>query len=385
MKIEFLSSDDQRIFSFFNQNAHLIFHTPAYAKFISSAFSCRYLFAAAITGDEVKTILPFVEVKSSFFGNRVISTAYLEYGGFAGEKEGVAPILAALQEKYGESFDYLEIRGGMAEFDAVLSAVMVKKDLYKRFVLKLRDIPHHSVGLASELLVNNSEERKHIENSVFGTVQFSSGTLPAIVEFRKNIQKSKRKAVFKAKNAGVVVRAVPLEDLKNLYELYCQNMKQFGSPCYSFGYFESFYEHLVKKNLGKIYGSYIDGKLAAALLGVCYLDRVHIIIAISDSHKQKYRPNDAVHSEFIEWAIENKFTYFDFGRVREESGQFEYKQKWGPLLLDLSSYFLMWNGKEAPVVDPHQAKYRLFVAVWKMLPLWLTKKIGHRLRKGLGI
>ncbi|MBS3169494.1 GNAT family N-acetyltransferase [Candidatus Woesearchaeota archaeon] len=350
MKIEFLSSVDQRIFSFLNRNAHLFFHTSAYAEFISSAFSCRYLFAAAIDGDEdsdeVKTILPFVEVKSLLFGNRILSTAYLEYGGFAGEKEGVAPIVDALREKYGSTFDDLEIRGGMEEFDAPLSAVMVKKNIYKRFVLKL-----------------GSEE-----------------------EVWNNIQKSKRKAIKKAGDL-VEVKDISVSEIDMLYDLYVKNMRHFGSPCYGIDYFRQFYLKLVNKKLGKILGAYdkSTGKLIAALFGLCYRDRVHIIIAISDPTFQELRSNDAVHWECIRWACVNNFVWFDFGRVREESGQFEYKQKWGPLLMDLPSYFQMWNGKEVPIVDPHQAKYRFFVAVWKMLPLWLTKKIGHRLRKELGI
>ncbi len=379
MNIEIISSEDQRLSSFLEKNEHLLFHTPAYACFISSAFQCEYRFVAAIESDMVITLLPIVEVKSSILGKRIISAPYLEYGGFAGGEKYLLSILEWLAQKYKSSFDYLEIRGGMESFDAVLSSAMIKKNLYKRFVLDLRV----TNPLSIDALNSSSANKININSSIFDTVQFSTGSVPAVQFFRSNIQDSKRKAINKAKRNNVVIKDVPFADLDIFYNLYCQNMKRFGSPPYSKNYFQEFYGHLIKPGLGKIYGAYINGKIVAALLGLCYKERVHIIIAVSDDREREYRPNDAVHSEFIEWSIENNFHFFDFGRVREESGQFEYKQKWGPMLLDLPSYFLIWNGKDIPEVDPK--KYNLVVKLWRYLPLRLTKIVGHRLRKELGI
>ena len=132
-------------------------------------------------------------------------------------------------------------------------------------------------------------------------------------------------------------------------------------------------------------GSFYQDKLVSALVGFCYQDRVHILIAVSDQKFQEFRPNDAMHWKFIEWAIDKGFKWFDFGRVREDSGQFEYKQKWGPELKELPSYFLLWKVKEVPIVDPHSGKNKLLVKLWKLMPLWFTKLVGMRLRKGLGI
>ncbi len=342
MNIEIISSEDQRLSSFLEKNEHLLFHTPVYARFISSAFQCEYSFVAAIENDLVMAILPIVEVKSGIFGKRIISTPYLEYGGFAGDEKYILSILEWLAPKYQSSFDYLEIRGGMESFDTVLSSAMIKKNSYKRFVLSLTG-----------------------KDQVWD-----------------NIQKSKRKAIKKSLSL-VEVRDVPLSELNSLYSLYCRNMRRFGSPPYNKEYFVHFYHHLVEKGQGKIIGAYHHGKLVAVLLGLCYRDRVHIIIAVSDPAYQELRPNDAVHWTFIEWASDHGFKWFDFGRVREESGQFEYKQKWGPMLLDLPSYFLIWNDKDIPEVDPK--KYNLVVKLWRYLPLRLTKMVGHRLRKELGI
>ena len=318
----------------------LIFHTQEYKKFIEEAFDCEYkLFAG---------VLPIVKIKSKLFGNKIISSAYLEYGGFCGDVgsiENIGKVLAKIKERYGKDYGYLEIRGGgLEKFDSVLSSRLVKKDLYKRFVLKLED-----------------------ENIVW-----------------RKIQKSKRKAVKKAlRNDNLQVKEVPFSDLNKFYNLYCRNMKQFGSPPYGKKYFVSFYKNIVANNLGKICGSYYRGKLVSALLGFYYQDRVHIVIAISDPQYQHVRPNDAMHWTFIKWACDANYQYFDFGRVREESGQFEYKRKWGPKLMDLPSYFLPLRSKEIPIVDP--SHHKTLVKIWKKMPLGFTKLVGHKLRKELGI
>lgn len=346
MKIVELNEKNTYLMSTLVKTNHLIFHTPRYKKFIEEAFNCHYKLLAAVKDEEVKTIFPIVEIKNKLLGNKVISSAYLEYGGFAGSPKYFKEIISYVNKEYGKDFNYLEIRGGLEENNLFMLSIpnLIKKDLYKRFVLKLDN-----------------------EENVW-----------------RGIQKSKRKAVKKALKQ-VDVKEVPLTDLDEFYNLYCDNMRQFGSPSYAKKYFKSFYQNLIKQKLGKIYGSYHQGKLVSALVGFCYKGRVHILIAISDSDFQELRPNDAMHWEFIKWAINNKYQYFDFGRVREDSGQFEFKRKWGAELKELPSYFMLWNEKEIPVVDPTSKKYRLFIQLWKITPLWVTKLLGPWLRKGLGI
>ncbi len=328
-----------------------IFHTPKYQKFTEEAFNCQYDLMGVEENNKVQTILPIVKIKNNLLGNKIISSAYIEYGGFAGDKKYFPELINHLNNHYKKDFGYLEIRGGDKTTEEVLSSPtisnqykIIKQNTYKRFVLTL----------------TNEED------------------------IWKDIQKSKRKAVKKSLK-NVQVKDVPFSDLNSLYKLYCHNMKLFGSPPYSKKYFKSFYKNIINNHLGKIIGSYHQGKLVSALVGFCYKERVHILIAISNPDYQKFRPNDAMHWEFIKWAIKNNYQYFDFGRVREESGQFEYKRKWGAELQELPSFFILWNNKEIPLVDPNSTKYQLFIKLWRIIPLPITKLIGPWLRKGLGI
>src|SRR3989344_7836548 len=89
---------------FLRNNTHLIFHTPQYKTFIEDAFGCKYR-VLGVVDDGVKLIFPIVEVKSWLFGKRVVSSAYIEYGGFAGEEKDVADMLNYLKQNYS-NYDY---------------------------------------------------------------------------------------------------------------------------------------------------------------------------------------------------------------------------------------------------------------------------------------
>ena len=303
----------EKIEIFLQENEHYIYHTFEFKAFIEEAFNCKYNFITGVKHGKVKVMLPICLVKSKMFGDKVISSSYIEYGGFAGDISLAKDLIKGLQDKFG-SVDYLEIRGNI-HGDKGLEFLQ-KESLYKRFVLSLDSL-----------------------DNVW-----------------KGIQKSKRKAVKKSLKY-VDVRSVEESDLDKFYNLYLRNMREFGSPPYSKKYFISFYKHLVSKGFGKIYGAYIGDKLVSALLGFTYRDRVHILIAVSDSEYQGYRANDAVHWEFIKWAVENKYKYFDFCSVRDE----------------------------VPVVDPNSKKFKIMTSVWKKLPLKVTEVMGMKLRKELGI
>ena len=344
MSVQELMIDDARIGTFLETKSCEYFYTPLFLRFLTDSFDIRARYICVIEKEKIVSLLPVCFVDSVLFGSKLLASGYLEYGGFVGAKEGVVSILLYLHQTYGEKYGLLEVRSFDRNFEEVLGKELVRRDLYSRF-----------------------------------TVDLSSGEEAVW----KGIQKSKRKAVRRGERE-CVVRELEPGDIDEFYCLYLRNMKRFGSPAYSEGYFENFFS-MINGKIGKVFGAFCNGKLAAGLLGFYYGDRVHIVIAVSDPLFSGARATDAVHWTFIKWAIENGFDIFDFGRVRQESGQFEYKRKWGGKCEVMPSYFAMWNGRPTPQIDPSSRQYRLFVRLWKKLPCFVNKAVGMRIRRGLGI
>ena len=325
---------------FLSKNEHLIFHTPKYKEFLEKSFPNVKFQYLALIDEGIKTILPVGMIKSKLMGDKIISVPFLEYGSFAGDKKKIKNILDYIKNNYSKKYRYSEIRAGL-DYDDELSKYLQKTEEYKRFVLELK-----------------SEE-----------------------ENWKMLNKQKRKAIRKAEKKGIIIKELRKEDIDEIYNLYLKGMKLFGSPPFYKDFFINFFE----SSLGKAFGAFKDNKLISLLLGFAYKERIHAIISVSDKKSLELRPNELLHWQFIKYGISNGFKCFDLGRVREDSGQFRFKEEFGCQLMPLFHYYDLYKLKKIPKVDPRNAKYRFAIETWKRMPLIMQRKFGPSIREGLGI
>lgn len=326
--------------NFLKGNEHLIFHTSKYKEFLKKSFPNVKFQYLAVIDDGIKALLPIGLIESKLIGNRIISVPFLEYGSFSGDINYIKPILDHIKNNYSKKYQYLEIRLGL-DYDNELSKHLIKSEEYKRFVLELK----------------TKEENW------------------------KLLDKQKRKAIRKAKKSNITVKELSKDNIEEIYILYLKNMKQFGSPPFYKEFFINFFE----LNLGKCFGAFKDNNLISFLLGLIYKDRIHCIIASSDKKNLELRPNELAHWHFIKYGIENGFKYFDLGRVREESGQFRFKQEFGCQLTPLHHYYDLYKLKKIPKTDPTSKKYRFAIELWKKMPIIMQRKFGPSIRESLGI
>lgn len=331
---------------FLKNHEHKIFHLYEWKQFIEKTFKkTKAIYLAAIENNEIKTIFPFFYISHPIFRKKVISCSFSEYGGPTGDPSYLQDIIKEISRKYSNIADYLEIRGGFEIFEEFLEKNLKKYLEYKRSILPLTSVESNW----------------------------------------KIIDKWKRKAINKADRNGILTREINENKIDDIYQLYLKNMKVFGSPPYSKKFFINFYDIFVKNDLGKCFGAYYNNELVSVLLGFNCSKQVYATTAVSDREYLKFRPNDAVHWHYIKWAIENNYKTFDFGRVSEDTGHFQYKKKWGCEFKDLNHYYLFWNKKEKEHFDPKNKKYSRSIKLWKKTPLFLSKRIGPWLREGMGI
>ena len=90
-------------------------------------------------------------------------------------------------------------------------------------------------------------------------------------------------------------------------------------------------------------------------------------------------PNELLYWRAIEYACENGYRYFDFGRSRWDSGTFRFKSRWGAEPRPLFYQYYLNRAKEVPEIDPTNRRYRLYIELWKRMPLFLANRIGPRI------
>jgi FemAB-related protein (PEP-CTERM system-associated) len=99
---------------------------------------------------------------------------------------------------------------------------------------------------------------------------------------------------------------------------------------------------------------------------------------------RELKGNDFMYWDLMRRSCERGLQMFDYGRSKQGSGSYSFKKNWGfepqPLYYE---YFLV-KAKSVPDVSPMNPKYRMFIAVWKKLPLHVTQFLGPHIVKYLG-
>jgi hypothetical protein len=325
---------------------HQIFHTLKWKKFIQDSFKVNIEYAAAIDHNNQKntivTVLPFAQIKSKIFKNRIISTPYLEFGGITGNPSNLKCILNYLKAKFPNN-EYIEVRSNKLpipnQINSSNGSGIITKTEYTTTILNLP----------------NSKD-----------------------DLWKNIHKHKRNEVRKAQKKEIITRQLNQDDLNKLYKLYLITMQKHGTPPYSKKYFKNFFS---------------QSKLVAVVLGFVYNNQIHITLNASLSKFNDKKINTAVYWGLIESCYKQKtinqigkITSIDFGRSHKNNTNLTFKKKWNANSIDLTYIYFPIKAKTIPnALDQTNKKYQLAIKIWRLLPLKFTQLIGMPLRKSLGI
>ena len=76
-------------------------------------------------------------------------------------------------------------------------------------------------------------------------------------------------------------------------------------------------------------------------------------------------------------------TKFDMGRSEADGPNIRFKKDWGTQIVELNYNYYLRGFEEIPYVDPRNPRYRLPVAAWKKLPLFVARALGPLLIRGL--
>jgi hypothetical protein len=300
---------------------------------------------------ELVGILPASLVKSLLVGRKLVSQPFSEYGGLLldptlGDDE-VAEIVDLLWAylKSHREFNSIEMHGNHG----------VPARCREHGMLAV--IPHH-IG---ELPLNRSVDKL----------------------WREVVRYSVRKAVNQARNHGLEVSSECNNEIiqTKFFPLYLQSMKRLGVPPHKLNYYMGCYRFLGDKMI--ILWAKQGAKYVAGLLGFSCGKRLNIVNTVSDPAYWHMRPNDLLHWEFIKWAAENGFKYFDFGSIRY-AGQLDFKKKWGCELIEHKYHVMARNKSDAVALNSSSQSMQTAAGLWsRYVPSSMAPLLGPMLRKHL--
>lgn len=310
------------------------FHLPQWSRAIEAGTGQRAHLLIAKRDAAVVGLLPLTEVRSSLFGAALVSTGFGVDGGILSVDDEAAKRLAAEAVALAGRLDCpsIELRGG-----AHPAGWQVSRDAYAGFA---RDLP-----LGDEAIL-------------------------------KAIPRKQRAEVRRALGFGLDV-TIGRDPLAH-YRAYAESVRNLGTPVFPRALFEA-----VLAEFGEaadILTVSRGGQPLASVLSLYFNGTVYPYWGGGTREARAARANELMYYELMRHAAARGCTRFDFGRSKPGTGAFAFKKNWGFEPQPLA--YAHWG--ERREVNPLNPKYRLQIALWQRLPLWLANRLGPPIARGLG-
>jgi FemAB-related protein (PEP-CTERM system-associated) len=122
----------------------------------------------------------------------------------------------------------------------------------------------------------------------------------------------------------------------------------------------------------------------SSVLSFYFRDEVLPYYAGDLPNAREVAANDFKYWELMRRACERGYRVFDYGRSKRGSGSYDFKKNWGFEPRTLHYEYRIWRGRDIPQNNPSNPKYKLFIALWRQLPLGLANRLGPYIVRSLG-
>lgn len=315
------------------------FHRAAWQGIIREVFRHPTYFLYAHENGEMRGVLPLAHVNSLLFGNALVALPFAVYGGVAADNAEAAAALEKEAQRLAIELnvDHLEFRNF-----AVRHSDWPTQDLYVTF-------------------------RKEI--------------LPEVEANMQAIPRKQRAMVRKGIKNGLVSHIDGNAD--RFFALFADNVHRHGTPALPKRYFTA---------LLRAFGpdceiltiTAPDGRPLSSVLSFYFRDEVLPYYAGDDVAARDFAANDFKYWELMRRACERGLRVFDYGRSKVGTGPYAFKKNWGFEAQPLHYEYRLYKRDSIPQNNPSNAKYRLFIAAWRRLPLGLANRLGPLIVRNLG-
>ncbi len=312
------------------------FHRAEWRSIIENVFGWRTHFLYAENADGVQGVLPLAEVKSTLSRHALISLPYCVQAGIAATNQSARESLDAAAQTLAADLgvDYLEYRNPVrahSDWPCDASYVLFKSALSAETAYDFSAIP------------------------------------------------GKRRAmVRKAQRSGL--RSEIDDDITRFYRAYSDSVRRLGTPVYPKRYFAA-----LKAAFGPdcdITAIQKDGRTIAAAMSFLFRGEMNPYYAGGTEAARALAGNDFMYWELLGRAALAGLRTFNAGRSRLGTGSSDFKKLWGFKPQPLYYEYQVLRG-HAPITDPRDPRYRLFVKLWRRLPLALANVAGPPFSRNL--
>lgn len=325
-----------------------IYHTLEWKSIIEETYRYVPFYVIAKEEERIVGILPLFQVKSVFFGNRIVSLPFSHF--------------------VNVLFETDEILNQMLAF---------AKELVVRKKANFLEVKHGFVLPESSGLI----ESKHMFNSVLDLSK-------SLDELWSDLDtKSTRWGVKRAQKSNLeILTSETIGDYRHFYELELETRKKQGSPPYSFSFFENIFQYLNKSQRKLLLVSF-EGRIIAGII-ILYHKRQAVYgysASVNDKELLRKQPTNLLLWTAISQANRDGYQSFDFGTTpTHNKGLLRFKSGWGTEDIRIPYYYFLNGVEKIPVIDRTTRKIKILNGILKRTPIPILKVIGPYILRQVG-
>jgi FemAB-related protein (PEP-CTERM system-associated) len=334
-------------------NAYLLWE---YGEALCQTYPYKRHYLACDSSGSINGALPLIHIKSRLFGNRLISLPFCEYGGPI-FKSGLA------QQEVADVWESL-LNAGI--------------DLTSK--LEADYIELRQPSLDELTLIDKNFERLQ------SYVTFRTDLTKDEKELWSSLDKKTRNAVRKAQKSRLEIdEAKGPDQLKEYFVLYLKTQKRLGSPPHSFKLFLNLFSAFSTNKKIRMFIARHEGVPIAGITVFLHGNSVFWWNNVSDTEHRSLNPTNLLLWHTMQWAVDDGYKLMDLGRTRKPSTIYDFKSRWGGEEKPLKDYVRFMSAGKKNLPDPSQRKYQFLSAIWDLLPVAVTRRIGPRIIQGIGL
>jgi FemAB-related protein (PEP-CTERM system-associated) len=302
-------------------------------------------------------VLPLIHLRSAIFGSSLVSLPFVDGGGILADSSEVEEALLSealsLARRVGADSIDLRCEHALAASDEASTDGGIKR-------------------FAPAALAKRSQKVRMVL-----TLPGSSTEL--VRSFRSKLRSQFKRPL----REGCTTKVGGMELLEDFYRVFLVNMRDLGSPVHSKELMRRVLETFRERS--RVFAVYLAGKPIAASLVIGFKGILRNPWASSDRRYSAISPNMLLYLRMLEFACDEGYRTFDFGRSTPGEGTYRFKEQWGAVPAPLHWYLLSFLGDPGGTQESAAERFKLASRCWRKLPVAVTRVLGPRIRKHISL
>jgi FemAB-related protein (PEP-CTERM system-associated) len=322
------------------QNCHSFSHRPEWLLVLRDGLRHDTYLLEAVENQKSVGWLPLAYVQSRLFGRFLVSLPYLNSAGVAATSSAVGNALVDRAIRLADELDvrYLELR--------------------------------HEFRCLHPALNQESTSKVHMRRPLPGTVD----------ELWRQLDPKVRNQIRKGQKQPLEVQWGGMDRLHDFYEVFSRNMRDLGTPTFGRRLFQSMLHWF--PDAAELCVVRFDNRPVAAALLLHGVGTTEVPSASSLRQFNSTNANMLMYWHLLCRAIERQQNTFDFGRSSRDSNTFRFKHQWGAQPHPAIWQYYLRRGS-IDEMRPTSPRYQRMIAIWKLLPVRLTRLLGPAIVRGI--